>query len=427
MKIAFYLPNKDYSQIDCSHPDLGNPGIGGTEYMIISIPYYMEKLYHGTHEYVLFANCVDKLPQSIKALKVNGLNEVPKMVEKERIDLLVLKYSLDTMQSLLKGNVKLNVAFWTHNFIKRQELTKLAHEHRVKAIICVGNEQLQIYRDHKAYYKSVVLLNGYPIEAFKTNDLPHVKPFAERGPEVTYMGNLVSYKGFPLLARAWKSILKRIPDAQLNVIGGGALYNRNSRLGKWGLAEEEDEAAFMPYLLDENGKLLPSVKFWGIMGKEKNEVLNRTKVGVPNPGGVSETFCITALEMQLWGSVIATIRFGGFLDTVYSTGILYKNVNELADAVIAQLQRTDNDYPSVLNFMAHFSFESICRNWIKFFNALAKGEDISNLLKPAPSPHHQFEEMNRKLKAVLPLGHYLPTKMFYRSILLRIPILKRYA
>ena len=425
MRIAFYLPNKDFSYVDCSNPEEGNPGIGGTEYMIISIPYYLEKLYHGRHEYFVFANSLNRLPQDLNIIQVEGVADIPPIMSKMGIDLLVLKYSLDNFNVLL-GNKKIliNVAFWTHNFVKRQELTWLAKDPRVRVIICVGNEQLQIYRDHQAFYKSVVIFNGYPVEAFKQYDLPSVRSFSQRGHEVTYMGNLVQYKGFPLLAKAWKKIIAKIPDAHLNVIGGGKLYDRNSRLGTWGLASEQDEMAFMPYLLDESGHLLSSVTFWGIMGKEKDHILNKTKVGVPNPSGASETFCITALEMQLWGGIITTIRFGGFLDTVYSTGILYSDCNKLADSVVEQLLKEDNDYLGALSFVEKFSFEKVCQKWVDLFDAIDQGVSLDYLLKPQPSSLHKFEEFNRRIKAILPFGSLMPTTMFYRSLLLRIPFLR---
>ena len=426
MKIAFYLPNKDFAQVDCSKPESGNPGIGGTEYMIVSIPYFLGKLYGDRHEYLLLANCIDRLPANVEKVQVDNLAQVPKVVELHKIDLLVLKYSFDAAQTLFRNKNRLSVAFWTHNFVRRQELTMLAHEPRVKVVICVGNEQLNIYRDHQAYDKSVVIFNGYPIENFKAADMPRLLPFSKRNHEVTYIGNLVAYKGFPLLARAWRKIVEQVPDAHLNVIGGGALYDRNSRLGKWGLAEEKDEQEFMPYLIDEEGKLLSSVTFWGVLGKEKDEVLNRTKVGVPNPGGVSETFCIAAIEMQLWGGLVTTIRYGGFIDTVGPTGLLYGRVDDIADCVASQLRREDNEYGKTLQFLEQFSFERVCCNWILLFDVIASGKKLGTLLKPQCVNGHKQEEFNRRLKALLPFGRYLPTWMFYRSILLRVPIIKRY-
>lgn len=63
--------------------------------------------------------------------------------------------------------------------------------------------------------------------------------------------------------------IKKVPQAQLYVIGGGNLYNRNAVMGKYGIATQEYENEFMPYITDDDGKILPSVHFCGILGKEK--------------------------------------------------------------------------------------------------------------------------------------------------------------
>lgn len=66
---------------------------------------------------------------------------------------------------------------------------------------------------------------------------------------------------------------------------------------------------FMPHLLDEKGNILQSVTFWGKLGNEKYEILKRTKVGIANPGGY-ETFCISAVEMQLYGAKVVSCKKG---------------------------------------------------------------------------------------------------------------------
>lgn len=40
MKICFYFDNSRRPDIDYSNPENGNPGIGGTEYIIWSVSYY---------------------------------------------------------------------------------------------------------------------------------------------------------------------------------------------------------------------------------------------------------------------------------------------------------------------------------------------------------------------------------------------------
>ena len=44
MKIAFYLPNKKFKEVDCHNLEEGNPGIGGTEYIIQATVHYIHKL-----------------------------------------------------------------------------------------------------------------------------------------------------------------------------------------------------------------------------------------------------------------------------------------------------------------------------------------------------------------------------------------------
>ena len=106
------------------------------------------------------------------------------------------------------------------------------------------------------------------------------EPFRKEndGKTVTYIGSLVPTKGFHLLANAWKAVLAEVPDAQLHVVGSGKLYDRNSKLGAYGIAEESYENSFIKGITDRAGELLPSVHFHGVMGEEKKELIARTSV-----------------------------------------------------------------------------------------------------------------------------------------------------
>lgn len=424
MKVAFYLQNKNISCVDCTEPLKGNPGIGGTEYLFIATTFALAQyasLHKLNYEIILVANNKNNLPENLQIIEASD-ESLPKVIQSNNIDVVVFRYSLenyDISQNLTKPT---KVVMWAHNFISRSELTCLSKNIDVAAIICVGSEQLNMYRDHEAYYKSVVILNGYPIDYFIHNNIKEVLPFKDRKNEVTYLGNLVDFKGFHLLAAAWKEVIKEIPNAHLNVIGGAKLYDRNQRLGKYGLAEESYENRFLEYLKDSQGELLPSVTFHGVMGAEKKNILNKTKVGVPNPSGVSETFCISALELQLWGAVISTINYGGFKDTVYKTGILYDDVKKLAVSIITQLKSTTNDYKGLLEFVNKFDFNFIIQDWIILLSKIQSGESLENILKPKLIPQYKFSEINRLIKKKLPFGKFLPTTMFYKSVLYRLKI-----
>ena len=98
----------------------------------------------------------------------------------------------------------------------------------MKRIVCVGNEELELYCDHKAFKKSTVIFNAFPLPS----STPFTIPFQERENEVTFLASIVPHTHFHLLAKVWKEVIRQVPDAHLNVIGSGNLYNNSKALGK---------------------------------------------------------------------------------------------------------------------------------------------------------------------------------------------------
>ena len=424
MKIAFYLPNKGLKNIDCRALEQGNPGIGGTEYIIQATAHYIQKAHPMDVEIVVGANETEMLASDLNAVKILDIHD---LVIQANPDYLLFKYEpssyVEAKKAVAETNTKLLV--WAHNFIPRKELTVLAHDDKVERIICVSRAQLDMYRDHRAFLKSSFVFNGMPVEYLKTQKTGLPKLMG-RPNEVTYIGSIVDYKGFHLLAQAWPAVLAAVPDARLNVIGSGKLYSRDAKLGKYGIAEDSYERQFMSYLTDEKGQILPSVKFWGVLGVEKNDVLKRTRVGVPNPSGISETFCITALEMQAMGCVVTTINYGGFKDTVYRrTGLLYQNPKDLAKSIIALLQSKDNDIEGFYSYMAsNFAFEKVAQDWVALFRSLGHAPEMLPYRDEGHDCLLRLREWNRRIKVAIPGGYWLPTIDFYRSILRRMGLVK---
>lgn len=422
-KIAFYIDNKHIDKINLEHPEKGNPGVGGTEYMIHAISYYLST--ESNYKIILGATSTEGLSNKITTIKVKTIEDLIN----EDTDFIIFKYELiDYLRisdCLSKSNRKTKLIVWAHNFIKRSELSRLAKDKYVKKIICVSQEQLNMYRDHLAFKKSSYIYNGMPVNAM--NEQKYSLPkFKERDNEVTYIGSIVPYKGFHVLAKSWYKVLDKYPDAKLNVIGSGKLYDRNSILGKYGIAEESYENLFMKYLTDDKGNILPSVTFHGILGAEKNDILKRTKVGVPNPSGVSETFCITALEMQAMGCLVTTLNYGGLKNTVFKTGILYNSTDELADCIIKLLKEKDNKIEEFYRFIEeNFSFEKITNDWIRMLDNISNDIVTLYTINKDSDRITKLKELNRKIKEKLPFGYsLLPTIDFYRSILKRLCIIR---
>lgn len=365
-KVAFFLDNKAFASVDCSNILKGNPGIGGTENMFYVISTLLS-CRDNDLEVKLFVTAAQELPKVVNFEIVDNLSSCIRKSEDDEFDFLVIKHDVeniynDTLRAI-GGNIQFII--WTHVFMCFWELDYYAKLNRVYKIVNVGREALDLYIDHPAYEKSCFIYNCVPLsEQINCN----FEPFEQRQPIVTYIGQLAPFKGFHLLAEAWPKVVDEIPNAQLYVIGTGKLYDRNSRLGAYGLAEASYEQCFMKYLADDSGNVLPGVHFMGVMGKEKEDILAKTKVGVPNPSGITETFCISAVEMQIYGAFVVTIKAPGYLDTV-KNGSLYSSRKRLAEEIVKALRRESDNYAVAQDyFKQHFSYEAVAKEWERLIN-----------------------------------------------------------
>lgn len=155
--------------------------------------------------------------------------------------------------------------------------------------------------------------------------------------------------------------------------------------------------------------------------------MKKTRVGVPNPMG-KESFCLVALEMQAMGAMLTTKDYGGFRNTVYKTGMLYDNPDDLGKNIILLLQAEDNHIDECYQWMENnFSYESIADQWLQFILNLHEGNIILGS-KKLPYKENRTDylgwmrEINRRIKSII--GYSLPTIEFYRSILRRFGLVK---
>ena len=376
MKIAIYINNKNISGVDCTKILNGNPGIGGTEYCILLLA-QVYKTFYPQDKVILLASKNTMLQEVDDIVETNSVFEAVEYASK--CDILIIS-AIDNGNPLpqsffdLIEKKRVKTIIWGHNYYLCDFCDRVARCDSVKANVFVGRQQYDRYVDHAVIKKSTYIYNFYPMV-----DVP------QRGvdfkPVVTYIGSLVPLKGFQVLAAAWKDILAKVPDAQLNVIGSGLLYNRNAKLGRYGIAEEYFENEFMKELTDENGNILSSVHFLGVMGTEKRDVILKTSVGVVNPTGRTETFGISALDFESCGVPVVTIAKGGFLDTVIdgNTGLLYHNTTNLA-ACVAQLlidRETNIRFGKEgIRLAASFAPESIISEWHDLFEKVCHDEQL---------------------------------------------------
>lgn len=374
MKIGIELPDEKLNGIDFSNPELGNPGVGGSEYLFSLLS---KELYKKGKDIIVYHYGNNKIYSEIKCRVVKDTKDLLIQAEQDNIDILIHQVGKDSewYNHIEKSNIY-SVA-WAHVYLEYEEIKALRICNNVKRIVFVGKEEYDSYIDDDIIAKSTFIYNMIP-----TNNLAMLREREIRKPIVTYIGSLVPQKGFHRLAQIWPYIIKEVPNAELNIIGTGKVYDRNARLGKYGIAEQKYEEKFMKYLTDEKGNIFPFVHFLGIIGSEKNDILNHTKVGVVNPTALTETFCMSAVEMEYYCVPVVSRKKWGLLDTVKnnSTGFLFRNNKEFIKKMVLLLK--DDSLNSEMGNTAHkfviknFSVDVVMPEWIKMLDDIIENNNV---------------------------------------------------
>ncbi len=384
MKVGIRFEGKELGEIDFSKLEEGNPGVGGTEFLLIQLSYYIIK-YCKNIDVVIYNSNFTILPKTenqsiIHTIIENDINALEKAKE-DNVDIFIFvpkSRGEDFYTKLDELNIS-SIA-WVHNYIDYNNIERLQKCRSVKRIVFVGNQHYDAYIDDNMINKALYIYNMVlPGRVTEINCRLKEKT-------VTYVGALIPTKGFHKLAKQWKAILKDVPDAKLYVIGSGKLYDRFAEMGPRNIAEKKYEKKLMRYL-STNGSLIDSVCFCGTMGAEKKKIIEKTKVGVANPTGISETFCLSAVEFEAVGIPVVSYKGYGLLDTVSNkhTGILIKTGKQLKNAIITLLKNDDINSLYGTNgqvfYKQNFTPEIIINQWNKLFNEIMEDKPC-NIIYP---------------------------------------------
>lgn len=372
MKIGIVFQDGNFKHMDFRFPEKGNPGVGGSEFLFLLLMRYMILMYHDI-EFVCYHFSDNLLPEGVDDRKVE--NEIDSIfcAQNEKVDYLIHQVNRKKQwyETLDKGTVA--AIAWAHCYISKDELEWMTSCSQLKRIVCVGKEQYDTYIDHPAISKMQYIYNMLPSIMQKVERKEDYKSI------VTYAGSITPGKGFHILAKQWKKIVRRVPNAELYVLGNGTLYDRNSRLGSYGIAEETYERKFMRYLLDDE-KIMSSVHFCGVVGQEKDEIYRKTAVGIINPSAKTETFGMAAVEMSAYGIPIATKGKFGLLDTVIDgqTGLLsHSDIGFRKNVIRLLLNNEMNDIIGKQGYefvTQTFAPNLITSEWYELFVALNAGQ-----------------------------------------------------
>ena len=373
MKVAFWIELKNIEGINLENLENGNPGIGGTEYMFLTLISELEK--KKELEVFLFSDNTSNIPEKINSVYTESFNSVIKYYNELNIDILIMRTSSDEAIYELISKNKIKTILWAHNFLPSYKIKKIIeNESFIKKYICVSKVQFEELKNETISGKSDFIYNFLDFKNYKCTD-----NILNNNNNVVYIGSLIKGKGADILIKNWKYVLREVEDAKLHIIGGGNLYDRKVKLGERNLAEKTFEEKIFKEIEENN--LSKSIIFHGSMGMEKLNIMQQAKVGICNPSGKTETFGITALEFQAMGIPVVAKRCIGYRDTVGNeiSGVLINNEKELVYEICKLLK--NKDYLIKLSkggreFVEEkFKKDKIITKWINIFEEVENMEE----------------------------------------------------
>jgi glycosyltransferase involved in cell wall biosynthesis len=413
MKIGIIYDDISREGLDCSQPNKGNPGVGGTQYCYLMFLYYYAQ-YFTNDSIVVYrhrnANILPRMPREdiIKYVETSNIRECVEKAAGDDVDFLLFTHGhlLEITEYLETYNIRGVV--WVHNWIRGEYLKKIVQSQMIVRVVFLGQEHYDRYVDHEITKKAVVIPNmfnteGYPARSSIVNH------------NVTYVGAIVPGKGFHALAEAWPRVIDEIPDANLYVIGKGNLYGKGMEPGPLGIADSKYENQFYRHITNTEGGVIPSVHFLGILGSEKIDYYLKTSVGIVNPTGVTEVCPISALEMEAAGIPVISRKINGLPDVIIDgcTGILIRNQKQLAQSIIdllIDLEKNETMGMKGREFVQEmFSPIKIINLWNDMFLDIM-GNRAPDLLKPHNNFGNNFKWIrivNSQIKTV-PIFKHLP-------------------
>lgn len=374
MKICLFYEDTKYSDKAYIYPENGNDGMAGTQYEYALLGKFLSINYSNDEIYMVHSE-TNKMYPKVKSYIYKNVDDAFQYFKNEKIDVVVYTVGQTDEWYKMLEDYDYNIPFiaWDHNHISYSELLNLRKSNKVKRIVCCGKELYDMYIDDEIIKKMTYIFNMLDFNMYPQRD-------TEVENNVVFLGAITPQKGFHILAKEWKNIVQKVPNAQLYVAGTGALYNKDNALGKYGIAEQSYEDRFIPYLVDKKGRVLSSVHFLGVVDYEgKKRLFKNAKVGIVNPSGKTECCSISTLEFASAGVPVATSGSYGLLDTVkdMETGLLSRSNEKFCKNVIRLL--SDDELNERLSrngkqfVKEYFQPNVIIKEWHKMIEDVVNG------------------------------------------------------
>lgn len=199
--------------------------------------------------------------------------------------------------------------------------------------------------------KIIPTTNGIPLEKFdvQLNTLRQRKPWA-------YYSS-TPFRGLSLLLRAWPSIRKAVPEAQLHLFTSMKVYN----------SSETPEYLKM---YDDARKLI-GVKYHGSVGQADLRNTAKKCRALAYPCIFPETSCISAMEAMAAGCAVVATSTGALIETAWHNPLIAPNGNWLSvwTKELIKVLTDDDEYERLalqnLSTSRYYDWGLVAKQWVK--------------------------------------------------------------
>lgn len=303
-QILFYLRG-DYKLVSLVSEER-NPGIGGTEFLIIQLAFIFNKL-----EYRVYLN--SDFPVIFE--KSNSIITDLSNIDFSNLTVITAQKDVKSFKHEFKDKLDeiFKVLIWIHHphqflfhsaFRSYQYVSIGSYQHRsliplsFGKIACLPNLFYPIQRQNPIHF-------GHYSRSLANSKLNFV-----------FLGALLPAKGFHHVLRNWKTVLEFFPNSCLHVIGSGDLYG-DKDIKKGRFPTNPSYARKLASIEKKYDLPIDSVIYHGKMGNERFSVIEKCHFALLNPTGKTEAFPASTLEcMSLGVPVIASGNYGMY-DSMY--------------------------------------------------------------------------------------------------------------
>lgn len=214
------------------------------------------------------------------------------------------------LRPLFSGITARNRYFWTGDSYDQIQHLGLGDRRVIKiltSLLAVSNWQADRLCAISGFPRdrTYILRNGHAPELFNTE--------VERNP-YRLIYSSTPYRGLSLLLPIFKELKKRIPEVELHIFSGMAVYDET------GTTRDENERPYK--VLYEKLATTPGITLHGNVLQDQLAIeLQRSRL-MTYPNTFEETSCIAAIESLAAGCPIITSRQGALPETIADSGIL---------------------------------------------------------------------------------------------------------